>query len=58
MECMAHHCSDRLLVLELDGAELSDESIAFLSRCTKLTRLSISFAELLTDDCLPYFKVR
>ncbi|KAK7503819.1 hypothetical protein BaRGS_00004942 [Batillaria attramentaria] len=42
--------------LELDGAELTDYAIAALVPCQRLTFLSISFCELLSDNSLSYIQ--
>ena len=44
--------------LELDGNELSDSTIYFVSFCHRLKTLSISFCERLTDLTVKYLLVR
>ena len=44
--------------LELDGNELSDNTIFFVSFCHRLKTLSVSFCERLTDLSVKYLLVR
>ena len=44
--------------LELDGNELSDSTIYFVSFCHRLKTLSVSFCERLTDLTVKYLLVR
>lgn len=48
--------SDWLEELELDGAELTDYAVMALVRCGKLSSLSISFCELLSDISLQHIQ--
>ncbi len=52
------HLGSGLQVLELDGAELSDDSMERVSSCSRLVRLGLSFAELLTGRSLRFIRVR
>ena len=48
---------ENLEVLELDGAELSDDSMEKISTCPRLKKLGVSFAELLTGKSLRFLRV-
>ena len=48
---------DNLEVLDLDGAELSDDSMEKISTCPRLKKLGVSFAELLTGKSLRFLRV-
>ena len=48
---------ENLEVLELDGAELSDDSMEKISTCPRLKKFGVSFAELLTGKSLRFLRV-
>ena len=48
---------ENLEVLDLDGAELSDDSMEKISTCPRLKKLGVSFAELLTGKSLRFLRV-
>ncbi|OWF55997.1 F-box/LRR-repeat protein 2-like [Mizuhopecten yessoensis] len=50
-----HHC-EHLKWLDIDGAELTDQSIEAVSSCPGVERLTVSFCELLTDVSLKAIK--
>lgn len=49
---------DRLKSVCLDGANLSDFALEFISRCNILNKLDISFCDYMTNDALYNIKVR
>ncbi|CAH1777093.1 unnamed protein product [Owenia fusiformis] len=56
LEQLVLHHQSSLTSLTIDGAEISDESMAHISNCENMRKFSISFAELLTDKSLIYLK--
>lgn len=53
--CQRH--KDSLKLLSIDGAESTDASIEAISNCTQLLRLTVSFADNLTEKVVDYLKV-
>ena len=54
---LVDHQKEHLKVLELDGLELTDDSMEKISTCPRLMKLSVSFAELLTGKSLRFIRV-
>lgn len=52
VESLVQHHADNLVWLDLDGAELTDDAFSYLYKCQSLVKLTVSFAELLTDETL------
>lgn len=48
---------DRLKSIYLDGANLSDFTLEFVSRCNALNKLHISFCNHMTNDTLYHIRV-
>ena len=57
IEELVKHCGERLRRLDIDGAELSNISVMAVATCQHLQRLSISFAEFITDEALQHIQV-
>ena len=53
--CIKHEKS--LVYLSIDGAESTDQSVQFISRCSNLRLLTISFAENITSTSVEYIMV-
>ncbi|XP_013384737.1 uncharacterized protein LOC106154794 isoform X3 [Lingula anatina] len=53
---LVSHQGQHLRQLCVDGAELSDDSLAEISKCKLLEKFSISFAELVTDVGVQHLK--
>ncbi len=54
---LVEHQRDSLCTLELDGAELTDRSVELIATCPLLSKLTVSFAELLTGRSLKHIGV-
>lgn len=58
IEQLVQYHRDNLVELDLDGVELSDASIACVVQCPHLRKLTVSYADILTDEACNYLKVR